>query len=146
MRRLDAPWLVLAATIAVAAATVDTISWLSWRTIAASLEVNPEGAAEKLAASPLMALPASAVRSRRLAVSQLQGAATESIVDVLTRVGALQRRWMPLEAVGFVNLAREEFLRGRPQACRGDHRKHRSRQAPRHRPLQLPAPADDARP
>jgi tetratricopeptide (TPR) repeat protein len=115
VKSLGAPWLVVVASIAVVAATADSISWLSWRSITASLEVNPGAAAETMATSPLMSLPTTAVRSRRLAVSELQGAAVESIVGALTRVGALQRRWMPVEGVGFVNLAREEFLRGHPR-------------------------------
>jgi tetratricopeptide (TPR) repeat protein len=106
----------LAAAIAVAAATADTISWAGWRAIAASLEVNPDLAAGRMATASVMALPATAVRSRRLAVNELQGAAVESIVGALTRVGRLQRRWMPVDGVGFINLSREEFLRGRLQA------------------------------
>jgi tetratricopeptide (TPR) repeat protein len=106
----------MAAAIAVAAAAADTISWMSWRAIAATLKVNPDAAAETIATSPIMAFPASAIRSRRLAVSDLQGAAVESIVGALTRVGSSQRRWMPVDGVGFVNLSREEFLRGHPQA------------------------------
>ena len=116
MKRLDAPWLVLASAIAVSVAVADTISWTSWRSIAASLEVNPDAGALRLATNPLMAIPATAVRSRRLAVNDLQGAAVDSIVGALTRVGSAQRRWMPVDAVGFINLSREEFLRGQPRA------------------------------
>ena len=115
MKGLEAPWLVMAAAIAVTAAAADTISWMSWRAMVASLKVNPDAAAERMATGPLMALPTIAARSRRLAVSDLQGAAVDSIVGALTRVGSLQRRWMPVDGVGYVNLSREEFLRGHQQ-------------------------------
>jgi tetratricopeptide (TPR) repeat protein len=95
---------------------VDTIGWQSWRTITNTLRVNPEGAAVRLATSPLMVLPSLAVRTRRLAVSELGSGTLETLVGALTRVGRLQRRWLPADGVGFVNLSREEYLRGRPQA------------------------------
>jgi Flp pilus assembly protein TadD len=116
LKLLDAPWLVFASAIAVSAAVADTVGWTSWQAIAASLKVNPDAAAVRVATSSLMAIPATAVRSRRLAVNDLQGASVESIVGALTRIGSLQRRWMPVDAVGFVNLSREEFLRSHPRA------------------------------
>jgi tetratricopeptide (TPR) repeat protein len=33
----------------------------------------------------------------------------------MSAIGRLQRKWLPAESVGFVNLAREELLRDRPQ-------------------------------
>lgn len=116
MTRVDAPRLVLAAAIAVVVAGADTVSWMGWRAIAATLKVNPDAAAERMATGPMIALPATAIRSRHLAVNDLQGVTVESIVNALTRIGRLQRRWMPVDGVGFVNLSREEFLRGHPQA------------------------------
>jgi tetratricopeptide (TPR) repeat protein len=119
LKRFGSPWVVFGSAIAVSVAAGDTISWTSWRALVASLKVNPNAAAVRMAESPLLAIPATAARSRRLAVSDLQGATVEAILGALARVGSLQRRWMPAHAVGFVNLSREEFLRGKPRASLG---------------------------
>lgn len=108
--------MVIGSAIALAVSVADTVGWMGWGSIADHLKVHPEAAATRLAESPLTALPSLAVRSRRLAVNDLQGASVETIVDVLTRVGSLQRRWLPADAIGFLNLSREEFLRGEPWA------------------------------
>jgi len=107
--------LVVAATFAVSVAVVDSVGWQVRRTIAKTLTVNPEAAAVKLGSSPLVVLPSLMVRTRRLVTGDLAGATEESLLRALTRVGLLQRRWLPADATGYVNLAREEFLRGRAQ-------------------------------
>jgi tetratricopeptide (TPR) repeat protein len=112
---LKAPLLAVASAIAVLVAVVDTHGWMKWNSIAATLAVNPEGAAVDLAADSLLTRPSHAVRSRRLAVSQLVGATQDSLIAALHVIGRLQRSWLPIEAVGFVNLAREQFLHGQPQ-------------------------------
>jgi tetratricopeptide (TPR) repeat protein len=103
---------VVGSAIAVSVAVGDTVGWRNWQVLAAALKVNPDAAATRLATSALMALPSSAVRSRRLAVNELQGASIEGIAGALARAGRLQRRWLPADAVGFLNLSREEFVRG----------------------------------
>ena len=108
--------IVLAAAFAVMTATIDTIGWQIQRTIANTITVNPERAAVRLGNSPLVSLPSLAVRTRRLVTGDLGGATEESLLTALTRVGHLQRLWLPADAVGFVNLAREELLRGEMQA------------------------------
>jgi tetratricopeptide (TPR) repeat protein len=116
VKRLSAPWFVFASAVAASAAVADTFSWTNWRAVVASLKVDPETAAVHMAEGPLMAIPATAARSRSLSVNDLQGASVEAIAGALARVGSLQRRWMPAHAVGFVNLSREEFLGGNPRA------------------------------
>jgi Flp pilus assembly protein TadD len=116
VNRLSAPWLLLASIFAVSVAVADAVAWRNWLTLAAALEVQPEAAARRLASTPAMMLPGLTVRTRRLPVNQLQGASVDAIIRSLTRVGRLQRRWMPADAVGFVNLSREQFLRGHPRA------------------------------
>ena len=115
MNRWRAHWLVTAAAVAVSVAMVDTIGWRSWRAVVHTLAVNPEAAAAKLATAPSMSLPSLVVRTRRLFASNLGGATPDSLVTALARIGRLQRLWLPADAVGFLNLAREELLRGRPQ-------------------------------
>jgi tetratricopeptide (TPR) repeat protein len=101
------------------AVLVDAIGWYRWRMVAEVLTVNPEAAAASLASDSLLTRPSRAVRSRRLAVSELIGATPETLIAAMTVVGQLQRSWLPAEAVGYVSLAREEFLRGRPQESVG---------------------------
>ncbi len=115
MRRFSAPWLVIGAVVAVSVAAVDTVGWQIRRTIASTLTVNPEAAAIRLGTSPLVVLPSLVVRARQLVTGDLAGATEESLLRALARVGHLQRRWLPADATGFVNLAREEFLRWRVQ-------------------------------
>ena len=115
MKRFRASWLVVVAAIAVSVAAVDSIGWQIRRTIAKTLTVNPEAAATRLGTSPLVVLPSLMVRTRRLVTGDLAGATEESLLRALSRVGRLQRRWLPADAAGFLNLAREEFLRGKPQ-------------------------------
>jgi tetratricopeptide (TPR) repeat protein len=116
VNRLKAPWLILASLFAVTVAIADTVSWSSWLTISRSLEVRPEAAARQLSSSPWLAIPSFTARTRRLPVRELQGASVQSILDSLTRIGLLERRWLPADAVGFVNRSRELFLRGDPRA------------------------------
>jgi len=106
---------VAAASVASVVAVVDTIGWWGWRGVARTLAVNPESAAVMLATDPSVSLPSLVVRSRRLTASDLSGATPRSLVGALETVGLLQRRWLPADAVGFVNLARQELLLGRPQ-------------------------------
>ena len=115
MKRVRTFWLVVAATFAVSVGVVDSVGWQFRRTIAKTLTVHPEAAAVKLGSSPLVALPSLMVRTRWLVTGDLAGATEESLLRALTRVGHLQRRWLPADATGYVNLAREEFLRGRAQ-------------------------------
>ena len=115
MKRFRASWLVGWAAIAVSVAAVDGVGWQIRRTIGNKLSVNPEAAAIRLGSGPLVVLPSLVVRARRLVTGDLGGATEESLLRALTRIGRLQRRWMPADATGFVNLAREEFLRGRVQ-------------------------------
>lgn len=115
MKRFSAPWLVIGAVIAVSVAAVDSVGWQIRRTIADTLTVNPEAAAIRLGTSSLVVLPSLMVRARRLVTSDLAGATEESLLRALARIGRLQRLWLPADATGFVNLAREEFLRGRAQ-------------------------------
>jgi tetratricopeptide (TPR) repeat protein len=115
VKRTRISWLVLAAAIAVAVAAVDGIGWHIRRKLAKSITVNPEAAASTLGTSPLVVLPSLTVRTRRLVTGDLVGATEESLLTALTRVGLLQRRWLPADPAGFLNLAREEFLRGKMQ-------------------------------
>jgi tetratricopeptide (TPR) repeat protein len=115
MKRSRPSWLVVVAATAVSVAVVDVVGWQIRRTIAKTLTVNPEAAATRLATSPLVVLPSLMVRTRRLVTGDLVGATEESLLTALTRVGHLQRRWLPADPAGFLNLAREEFLRGRMQ-------------------------------
>lgn len=115
MRRFHARWLVAAAAVAVSVAMVDTIGWRGWRAVVATSAINPDTAAATLATAPSVSLPSLAVRARRMAASNLGGATPESLTAALERIGRLQRWWMPADAAGFVNLAREELLRGRLQ-------------------------------
>jgi tetratricopeptide (TPR) repeat protein len=113
MKRLQSSWLVVGAALAVLVAAVDCTGWQIRRTIAKTLTVNPEAAAARLGTSPLVVLPSLMVRTRRLVTGDLAGATEASLLTALTRVGRLQRRWLPADPPGFLNLAREEFLRGR---------------------------------
>lgn len=115
MKRSLASLLVVSAAFAVLVAAIDSVGWQIQRTIVKTLTINPEAAAVKLGNSPLMGLPSLMVRTRRLVTGDLAGATEESLLRALTRVGHLQRLWLPADATGFVNLAREEFLRGRAQ-------------------------------
>jgi len=115
VKRLRPSWLVVGAAIAVAVAAVDSAGWQIRRTIANTLTVNPEAAAIRLSTGPLVVLPSLIVRARQLVTGDLAGATEESLLRALTRIGRLQRRWLPADATGFVNLAREEFLRQRAQ-------------------------------
>ena len=113
MKRFSAPWLVIGAMIAVLVAMGDSIGGRGWRNIANILSVNPEAGAVRLASRSVVALPSLIVRTRRLAMNDLAGASPDSVFAALARIGDLQRRWLPADAVGFVNRSREEFLRGR---------------------------------
>ena len=113
MRRVSAPWLVVGAAIAVSIAAADFVGGRGWRIIAGTLRVNPEAAAASLVSGSVVALPSLIVRTRRLAMNDLAGASPEAVVAALTRVGHLQRRWLPADAAGFVNRSREDFFRGR---------------------------------
>ncbi len=115
MKRPRTFLLVVATSFAVLVAAVDSVGWQLRRAIANTLTVNPEAAAVKLGTNPLVGLPSLMVRSRRLVTGDLVGATEESLLGALTRVGQLQRAWLPADAAGYVNLAREEFLRGRMQ-------------------------------
>jgi tetratricopeptide (TPR) repeat protein len=95
----------------------DSVAWKSWLTIAKTLTVQPDSAARRLASSPSLLIPSLVERTRRLPVRDLRGVPVEVIIDSLTRVGFLQRRWLPADAVGFVNLSREMFLRGDERAA-----------------------------
>jgi len=113
VKRFSAPWLVIGAVIAVTVAVADFVGGRSWRNIASTLRVNPEGGAVRLASDSVVALPSLIVRTRRLAMNDLAGASPDVVISALARIGHMQRRWLPVDAVGFVNLSREEFLRGR---------------------------------
>ena len=113
VKRFGAPSLVVGASIAVSVALVDFVGVRGWRNIANTLKLNPEAAAVRLATDSAVDLPSLVVRTRRLSINDLAGASSESIIAALKRVGRLQRRWLPVDAVGFVNRSREEFLSGR---------------------------------
>lgn len=113
MKRLGAPLLVVGAAIAVSVAMVDFVGGRGWSNIAKTLKLNPEAAAVRLATDAAVALPSLVVRTRRLSINDLAGASPESIFAALARIGRQQRRWLPVDAVGFVNRSREEFLSGR---------------------------------
>ena len=113
MRRFRARRLAAAAAIAVVVALVDTIGWRAWLAVVDTLAVNPDAAAARLATGPSVSLPSLVVRTRRLATGNLAGATPDSLIAALERVGRLQRRWLPADAAGFVNLSREELLRGK---------------------------------
>lgn len=106
MKRSLASLLVVSAAFAVLVAAIDSVGWQIQRTIVKTLTINPEAAAVKLGNSPLMGLPSLMVRTRRLVTGDLAGATEESLLRALTRVGHLQRLWLPADATGFVNLAR----------------------------------------
>jgi tetratricopeptide (TPR) repeat protein len=112
---MKVPLVATAAAIATLITAADVAGWLRWRAITRPLSVNPESAAVALASNSFLTAPSQATRSRRLAVSELVGAAPESLISAMTTIGRLQRGWLPAESAGFVNLAREEFLRQRPE-------------------------------
>jgi tetratricopeptide (TPR) repeat protein len=113
--RLKATRLAAAAAIATLIAATDLGGWLRWQQVTRTLAVNPESAAVELGSDGFLTAPSQAMRSRRLAVSELVGAAPDALITAMTTIGRLQRAWLPAESVGFVNLAREQFLRERPQ-------------------------------
>lgn len=113
MNRRRARWLEGAAVFAVLVAMIDTLGWREWRLVVDLMAVNSEAAAHRLAGGRLVRLPSAVERTRKLATDQLAEASTESVVAALTEIGGLQRRWIPTAAIGFLNLASEEFLRGR---------------------------------
>jgi tetratricopeptide (TPR) repeat protein len=113
VKRFGAPSLVVGASIAVSVALLDFVGVRGWRNIVNTLKLNPEAAAVRLATDSAVDLPSLVVRTRRLSINDLAGASSESIIAALKRVGRLQRRWLPVDAVGFVNRSREEFLSGR---------------------------------
>jgi tetratricopeptide (TPR) repeat protein len=115
VKRWCAPWLVALAAGAAVLSVIDTVGWLRWRSIALTLPVNPDLAATRLASEPLVALPSVVVRTTRLAVGDLVRARQETLVAALARVGGLQCRWLPAEAVGYTNIAREALVRNDPQ-------------------------------
>jgi Flp pilus assembly protein TadD len=119
VKRLQARRVISAALFAVVAATIDTVGWGGWRAISNTLAVNPERAAVRLAEGSLVALPSLAVRTRRLGGVDLAAATPGALAGALARIGRFQRRWLPADASGFINLAREELLAGRSHASLG---------------------------
>ncbi len=91
----------------------DTVGVQVQHSISALLEVNPNAAADRLAEGPLVSLPALVVRSRLLDMGALRGVPSDSIRRAVGRFGKLQRRWLPADAAGFLNLARERLAEGR---------------------------------
>jgi tetratricopeptide (TPR) repeat protein len=106
-------WLKAALAFAAVVGVIDTIGWTEWQRIINRLAVNPEAAVRRLAGDRLVSLPSVVVRARRLPTGRLAGLAPEATTAALTRLGRLQRRWMPADSAGFVNLSRQEFLLGR---------------------------------
>jgi tetratricopeptide (TPR) repeat protein len=106
-------WLKASLAFAVVVGAIDTVGWAEWRRIADSLAVNPETAARRVAGDRLVSLPSLVARARRLPARRLAGLTPDTTTAALARLGRLQRRWMPADSAGFVNLSREEFMLGR---------------------------------
>jgi tetratricopeptide (TPR) repeat protein len=104
------------AAFAVAISVIDTAGWAEWRGFVDTLSTNTEAAARRLANDGSASLPSVVCRTRRLAANSLAGLPSDAVTAVLVRLGRLQRRWMPADSAGYVNLSREEFLLGRPRA------------------------------
>jgi Tfp pilus assembly protein PilF len=115
VKRPHAIWLVALAAGAAAVSAIDTVGWLTWRSIALTVPVNPNVAAARLAVEPLVVLPSVVVRTTRLAAGDISRARQEILAAALARVGGLQCSWLPAEAMGFTNIAREALVRGEPQ-------------------------------
>ncbi len=104
--------LALGAVVVIA---LDACGSNGWNRIARTTAVNPEAGAVRLASSWVVALPPFIERSRRMAVRDLGMASREAVVEALARLGGLQLRWMPVDPLGFTNLARDLLLRDRPR-------------------------------
>lgn len=113
MTRGRAHALIAATTLAVVVTAMETFGWLGWQALRATAAVNPEETARLLAEGRSIMLPPLVVRSRRLATRDLGGARTATLASAISRVGRLQRAWLPADPIGWVNLAREELVRGR---------------------------------
>jgi len=100
---------------AVVVTALDTFGLYGWDRIARITAVNPEAGAVQLASSKVVSLPPFVERSRRMPVRNLGMASREVVVEALARLGGLQLHWMPVDPVGFTNLARELLLRDRPR-------------------------------
>lgn len=113
MKRGSARRFLIASGLAVLISVIDTAGWREWGRITNSLGVNPEVAAARLAGSGLVSLPSAVVRTRRLTAGDLEFGPMGVLTEALANTGNRQRRWVPADASGFVNLAGEELLRGR---------------------------------
>jgi len=94
---------------------LDTCGSFGWKRIARTTALNPEAGAVELASNWVVGLPPFVERSRRIAARDLGMASREAVVEALARLGGLQVGWMPVDPVGFTNLARELLLRDRPR-------------------------------
>ena len=107
--------LALLALGAIVVTALDTCGSYGWNRIARTTALNPEAGAVELASNWVVGLPPVVERSRRLAARDLGMASREAVVEALARLGGLQLTWMPVDPVGFTNLARELLLRDRPR-------------------------------
>jgi len=113
MNRRKPRWLPVLALGAIVVTALDTCGSYGWNRIARTTALNPEAGALELTSSWVVGLPPFVERSRRLAVRDLGMASREAVVEALARLGGLQLRWMSVNPVGFINLARESLLRDR---------------------------------
>ncbi len=110
MNRGRARFAVALSSLALGILIFDAFGSLQWKSIADSLALDAEGGAQRLAASSFVALPPVVERSRRMAPRDLAMASRETVIEGLSRVGILQSRWLPANAIGFTNLARAALL------------------------------------
>jgi len=111
-------WLALAASLVLLVEVVGLTAWWSWNRSVDRLRDSAAEGAELLVNNRLLELPPMARRARRLPVSLLAGAPSESMVAALRTVGDLQIRWAPADPHGFVNRARAELIAGEMETAR----------------------------
>ncbi len=101
-----------AACLALLVETLGVAGWWGWRGTVSALERREEGAATRLAASPLLATPAGVWWTRRLAGSELDGQPRAAVAAALEATGRRLLRWLPTDPEGPTKLAQAALLRG----------------------------------
>ncbi len=111
------PWLIAILSAAMVVESVNALGWWQWHRLGVALEGDREAGVSLLGSDPMLALPSTVFRSRRLEGSKLWGAEVPSIIAALKRVGELQIKWFPSEADGYKYLARAVYFSGDRQGA-----------------------------
>lgn len=104
--------LVAALGVAAAVELVGLGGWWGWAALQRRLDTAPQAGARELRDAPVLVLPSTVARSRRLSGAALAGAAAQDAAAALDRVARLQRWWFPTDPSGFKNQSRAAALRG----------------------------------